>query len=422
MGNKFRVYNSTFERDTDSKIQNLLYYPYITMVNKDNIVGSTQFVKYYNNGANLYDILVKNGDNFLLRKSISDIDSTDDSVVGICVIPQNVLHDGCPRFITLFDIDDKCYGGYTESGIDYLKKVDDWIERNNIPYNGTPVNAALANGAGVVYDELFLKTGDGAILTTATTQSNRNIVPLVNKKNTTNLNRVVQRVAQYTGAMPSDVIHSGKKASYYDSGLDNYSYYYNVGGDVCDYVPSVWKLNGDLNPAAITQFYYDKDLKGYVSFANALLDYYGYSNTLSIRSLMSKYDTYVDNNDNTNSFRFRTTSVFFYLGNTSFGNCEQYIPAIGELSFIIGRTAAINSIIDDLNDLFDLNQIKYYNTITGSQSSVKASKIDLTKIYISSSEASYDGVYCVFPVNGSIINVYKDNLCTGRPFIKLDID
>lgn len=422
MGNKFRVYNSTFERDTDSKIQNLLYYPYITMVDKDNIVGSTQFVKYYNNGANLYDILVKNGSNFLIRRSIADINSTD-SIVGICVIPENVLPDGLARFITLFDVDDKCYGGYTDSRITYLKYIADYVERNNIPYNGMPLDAIMQIGVGVIYDELFMKTNtDSTMLTTATTQSNRNVVPLVNKKRTTNLNRVVQRVAQYTGAMPSDIIHSGKKASYYDSGLDNYSYYYNVGGDVCDYVPSMWKLNGDLNPAAVTPFYYDKDLKGYVSFANALLDYKGYNNTSSMHHIMNKYDTYVDNVGGSDTFRFRTNSIFFIVDNTLFERYTSYIPAIGELSFIIGRIAAINSIIDDLNDLWDLDRIQYYNMITEEQSSVKADKIDLTKVYLSSSEASYDGVYCVFPANGSILNVYKDNLCTGRPFIKLSND
>lgn len=173
MGNKYKVYYDTYHRDIDKDFiyeANHNLWPHITMLDIDNIEDSVQFSKYEDNEytfmimnenteyiakkISLYDILVISSTEpmpgslinerrniFEIRKNISDILVTD-IVIGICVIPSNVI-DEYARFITMFDIDDKNYGGYSGRELDLQTGISSFFTQHSQEYGIDKINRGL---------------------------------------------------------------------------------------------------------------------------------------------------------------------------------------------------------------------------------------------------------------------------------------
>ena len=202
-------------------------------------------------------------------------------------------------------------------------------------------------------------------------------------------NGAVQGTTRYA-CLPSDLFSTV-------TGLDGHSnYYYN---DPNKYIPSPFNADGSRNEAYYTTAY---------STANALSDFGGVGNTKIITDLATaqsdwKTATTITNSDGTGYYPAACCVWRFHTVGTVQG--QWYLPACGELGYVINRISAINTTI---------------NKVLSVYSSVVAVAVNTSNYYWSSSEYSVNIARSLYTPNGNVGDSYKDyNLYNVRAFLRV---
>lgn len=210
---------------------------------------------------------------------------------------------------------------------------------------------------------------------TNTSLPNYNVVNLVN--GTTNS----------WGRLPSDRFTG-------DTSLDGVSKYY----DTSNNAPSPFNADGSRNEAYYTTAY---------STANALSDFDGVGNTTVLTELATSQSDWKTTSTITNSsdagyYPAACCCWRFHTHGTEQG--QWYLPACGEMGYVINRISAINTTI---------------NKVLSVYSSVVAVAMYTSYYYWSSSE--YSGMYAcnLQPNTGSVYYVTKNGDCFVRAFLRV---
>lgn len=459
MGTYFRIYNSTTERDLDPYIGNSTYYPYGSIIQCENNIGSAQVVGTKRQ-INLYDVLSHN-DTLRIRtiKRPTEIEATDEPFA-ICVIPSNVLPDGAARFMALTEVQQMGCFGYCDNYTLPLIIGQNLNRNHTICYMHSESEAeshswnssvSLPATNSMIYSTYTVigQPCKNYIVAsqTYTGQDSRiqilNTIPAINHDVTNDLERMALRASHSNACIPGDGITRGKRYSYYDSGIGQSSYYFFTGGQYSYYVPSPWQLNGKLNKNLFTthftfndttsSIYHMSGMTNCMSIANPFSDFNGLENTyglyrdtvtlnykirntsaITLKRCFGEYTGSIPSNvlkctsigiENTEDWAYncsvqgnaKSIRTIIYPG-------EWYIPSLGEMSFVIARFNSINYAM---------------------QSYCNMSAIDLLNplhMYMTSTQASYTGVWCVNGYTGIAANVYKHSLTNFRAFLKYPVE
>lgn len=447
------MYSTTVERDQETQLRSIStneFFPNISYVQCSNPVASvkidTSYISYvdgniiYQIGTRtdttcLYDILtfdsITNGIGVkppeLLPALISD---PNIHILGVSVSFDKETR-GNTMFVALHDIPVDGPYGYIDafelgdakkeicSIIEdmYLISHTEYISYNHTPNNTSTYSFYVECDNNDFYTYLYSCSYNYFNMTYVPML---NVVPIINTSpQNSNLHTETQRVVQYTGIMSSDAISTGKKSSYIDAGKNNSSYFYYLGNDNANYMQPSWKLNRSLNLNSTLGFYYDTTDTSYYAFPNPLNDFNGFYNTCYIlQSYLStcEFTKYINGEyleprgREPVSFQSSLSQFFSYtcenlytvwdeqdIGTISINAKKLYIPSVGEFSFLMSRLAAINDVIIACG----------------------GDQIDPTKLYMTSNEASGNGIYAVWPFNGALLNVKKSETITIRPFIMI---
>lgn len=286
---------------------------------------------------------------------------------------------------------------------------------NDIPYGSTPFGVVVIPSSHNVYG-----TGECAIVSlkhmnrfSATGESNKYIGPcwadeefistdIVEIPNRKNL--ILTKNEDYTSedslisgsycCLPSDdfyVRYDGAEQSitdslaYYRFVRSNYDIEYPDDG----YIPSPY-LNGDKNPE------YYKNFKN-SAYQNTLGDFNGKENTANICKIMS---------NNSPMCAAKACQVYYTVG-TNPG--DWYLPAAGELGYLVARLRTINNAIQSLNDSGKFNDT-YYILYSLGDSWVGWDKGWLSSMeYATSTEYSENQCWVIDFYNGRVCTTTKSS-------------
>ena len=190
-----------------------------------------------------------------------------------------------------------------------------------------------------------------------------------------------------SGYLPSDQFTGA-------TSLDGVSKY----SSTSDNVPSPFNTDGSRNEAYYTTAY---------STANALSDFDGVGNTSVLTNLATaqsdwKTASTITNNRKKGYYSAACCAWRFHTAGTSQG--QWYLPAAGELGYLINRISAINTTI---------------NKVLSVYSSVVAVAVHNSGGHWSSSEYSDDVVYALFTNSGEVGYNTKNGLAYVRSFLRL---
>lgn len=392
-------YNTTIDRDIDHEFisSSTGSYPNLTIIDCNNTVDSVKYNLQPTNsdGVTLFDILYYD-ENTATLKIYKFSDAQSDSfetlnrwqnsnyatIIGICVVPSNVLPDGFPRFVCADEFGESNYGVITS-------------------FDGASSYPELVTESGMKF-----YSSSASTTYVVNTDSFNNIFPISNQPRSSSIGWNMIRPIQCNANIPSDNISTGKNSSYFDSGNENSSYYFHIGSDMANYCPSPWRLNGTLNSQCITNFYIDED-QHFVSFNNPMSYYDGHGSTIQLLC------TYISHKYFSSDTHLRELMTYRIYDDQSIYKISKagssvtdlaefdtispvYIPTVGEMSFLCSRLHTVNYILQQLGK----------------------TEIDETNIYLTSTESGYDSVYVLIPMTGTIANVYKSQVCKIRTFFK----
>ena len=403
----FKLYNNTYNRDTDSAKASNDTYPLVTGVDfrdkigtvlsgdyKDkndnslldtgNVYGGDQAFKSLVNSVQyheakddskfqLYDILTYNSttNTFGCYKPYESIPNGH-TPIAVCVIPEELLpndnygENGDARFISLTELssqwgnitDQNLYNllGYTSNGDRYF---NEWF--------GIYINKSGDNYYHYLIPRKYYDNQSSYESWTG--------IPIINQgtQSHTEENYILydyaRNLVSWTGCLPSDAFSSVSTKSWFlDTGNSNKAdgYYYgsvNNSSNYECYIPSPYLLNGKLNPLYIA----DKYGVNNNSFSNNPLKRFdGRRKTLAIVKAALEADNWLwntKNYDNTKGFTISTRCAAYQCFNyaptnsgTSAGSIsglnptlgDWYLPSIGELGFCCVRRAGINAVLNKL--------------------------------------------------------------------------
>lgn len=390
-------YNTTTDRDIDYAFNSSSTgsYPNLTIVDCSNPVDSVKYNLQPTNtdGVTLFDILYYDENNASL-KIYKFFDAQSDSfetlnrwqnnnyatIIGICVVPSNLLPDGLPRFVCVDEFGESNYGVITS--FDGVSSYPELVTESGMKF--------YSSSASTTY--------------VVNTDSFSNVFPISNQPRSSSIGWNMIRPIQSNVNILSDNISTGKNSSYFDSGNENSSYYFHIGSDIANYCPSPWRLNGTLNSQCITNFYIDED-QHFVSFNNPMSYYDGHGSTTQLlyTYINHKYFSSDTHLRELMSYRiYDEQSVYKIIKLTGAEVTDfdtigpVYIPTVGEMSFLGSRLHTVNYILQQLSK----------------------TKIDETNMYLTSTESGYDSVYVFIPMTGTIVSVYKSQVCKIRTFFK----
>ena len=211
---------------------------------------------------------------------------------------------------------------------------------------------------------------------TDTSLPNYNKVNLVNG---TTLNYGYLPSDQFTGTTSLDGV-----SKYYDNDSDN--------------APSPYNADGSRNEAYYTTAY---------STANALSDFDGVGNTAVLTELATsqsdwKTATTITNNSGAGYYPAACCCWRFHTAGTSQG--QWYLPACGEMGYVINRISAINTTI---------------NKVLSVYSSVVAVAVHNSYVYWSSSEYNASNARYLHAYHGFVLNYVKNYNLYVRAFLRL---
>ena len=425
-------FNTPADRDATQKFE-ITEFPLITTINCENTIGSTRFEiedrhnseslfsKETHHDIHLYSILVFN-------KMYNDFELVDTRIIedpeylqkylliGVCVIPSGLLPDKRARFVCFDELfSSKCE--YSVIDNQSNSKMGQYINSNSIVPPRICIDTTNnANCKVYVANQSYSYLCPLDHLTDTTKNDNiYNVIPIVNPNHSSSIKYNVERLSQYNSCLPSDMLNSGKNSSYFDCGVGNIAYYYHVTGDMANYCPSPYNLDGTLNNQFFTSFHYNSSQNKYASFLNPMEVFDGYKNTFNLiqssfysRNIFSDLGSstvakmifnFTVEGDNGNytipHWQTETINNIDILINSPFYKKEFYIPSIAELAFMQVRLKRVNEIMQ----------------MFGKE------PIDVEEIYVSSTESGYDSVYALQPYTGSIMSIYKSIPCKCRPFI-----
>ena len=429
-------FNTPADRDATRKF-NISEFPLITTIDCENTITSTRFEiagrecpeslfsKETHHDAPLYSILVLN--KMYNQFELTDIRILEDPdylqkylLIGVCVIPSGLLPDGLARFVCFDELNPLKYEYSVINNRDDRRMVR-YINANSVIPPKVCIDTTDNKNCKVyIASQNYSYLCQLDYMTDITKNDNiYNVIPIVNPNHSSSIKYNVERLSQYNSCLPSDILDSGKKSSYFDCGIGNIAYYYHVTGDMANYCPSPYNLDGTLNNQFFTSFHYDLEEHMHVSFLNPMEAFDGYKNTFNLIQ-SNLYSTTVFS-ENTNSsmtgkliFDFTVTgdngnyniphwqtsnnNVALTLMDSSTHN-EFYIPSISELAFMQVRLKRVNEIMEMFG----------------------REPIDVEDIYLSSTESGYDSVYALQPYTGSIMSIYKSIPCKCRPFIMINL-
>ena len=429
-------FNTPADRDATQKFE-ITEFPLITTIDCENTIGSTRFEiearndpeslfsKETHHDIHLYSVLVLNKMNkeFEIKDTgiLEDPDYLEKYLlIGVCVIPSGLLPDGRARFVC-FDELFPSKGEYSAIDNQNNSKMSQYINSNSIVPPRICIDTTNdANCKVYIANQNYSYLCPLDHLTDTTKNDNiYNVIPIVNQNHSSSIKYNVERLSQYNSCLPSDILNSGKNSSYFDCGVGNLAYYYHVTGDMANYCPSPYNLDGTLNNQFFTQFHYNSSQNKYVSFLNPMEVFDGHKNTFNlIQSNLYSRNVFSENLNSSAVakmiFDFRVDGDGGYYGMpcwesvinhfgvvvnellvNSSDHREFYIPSISELAFMQVRLKRVNEIMQ----------------MFGKE------PIDVEEIYVSSTESGYDSVYALQPYTGSIMSIYKSIPCKCRPFI-----
>lgn len=455
----FKLYNNTYNRDTDSTKSSNDAYPLVTgvdfrdkigtvlsgdykgydkenhtefsLLESGNVYGGDQAFKSLVNSVQyhetkddsmfqLYDILTYNSttNTFGCYKPYESIPNGH-TPIAVCVIPEGLLpndsygENGDARFISLTQLsanwgnitDQNLYNllGFTSNGAQYF---NEWF--------GIYINKS---GDNYYHYLIPRKYYDDQSSYESWTQ-----VPIINQGNQSHteanyiLYDYVRNLVNYTGCLPSDAFGSVSTKSWFlDTGNSNKTdgYYYgsvNNSANYECYIPSPYLLNGKLNPLYIADKYGTNDN----SFTNNPLKRFdGRRKTLAIVKAALEADNWLwntKNYDNTKGFTISTRCAAYQCFNYAPANSgttagtisglnptlgDWYLPSIGELGFCCVRRAGINDIL----------------------SKIRGTLLSAYDYWSSSQCTTYTAYYLYFN-NGHVNDSSKYGALTFRPFLR----
>jgi len=266
------------------------------------------------------------------------------NVVGVCVIPNGLLPDGKARFMSVKGVRSDNTSGGNDEGIIWSSNTDKTV----LPTQYDSAVCVRPNGDTQAITDIIDHDSDG------------NSIYMPSDKTT-------GRYEEGTGlANPFDSVNG-----------TNLKYAYNDDGD--HYPPSPYYSNGVLNSNYIATKNSNGD-----SITNALSDIDGYTNT---QILIKDADVVAA----------KRCSVFEPNG---YGKGKWYLPAIGELAFIMPRWNEIQTALD-------------FNGGVQLDDSIHNSR------YWSSTECDNYGVWFLGTYDGNVFNDAKSSSYYVRAFLAL---
>ena len=164
----------------------------------------------------------------------------------------------------------------------------------------------------------------------------------------------------------------------YFSGLTNTrGERYFTDADKTRLIPSLYGEIGDRNPICDTS-----------SATNVLTDFSGYENTQALMAAATGSTTVP-----------AATAAWNYASKNSLSGVQSYLPAAGELVYIVPNFQRIQDVLTSLGS--------------------KAATLSDSNYFWSSSESSASNGWKVYTYPGSVLNSYKANGYYVRPFLRL---
>ena len=204
-----------------------------------------------------------------------------------------------------------------------------------------------------------------------------------------NLDRVnlVNGTTDEFGHLPSDQFTG-------DTSLDDVSNYYQTSFNA----PSPFNADGSRNEAYYTTTH---------STANALSDFDGVGNTTVLTDLATKQSDWktastIKNNYLAGSYPAACCCWRFHTAGTDQG--QWYLPACGEMGYVINRISAINETINKVKNVY---------------ASVVAVAVDTNNTYWSSSEVSAAGAWHLRMNSGYVYTYSKNSSLYVRAFLRV---
>ena len=149
---------------------------------------------------------------------------------------------------------------------------------------------------------------------------------------------------------------------------------YATGADKNHLAPSLYGNSGERNP-----------LCNITTGTNVLMDFSGYENTQALRAGGITVPA--------------ATAAWNYASKNSLSGVQSYLPAAGELAYIVPNFRRIQAVLTSLGS--------------------KAATLPDSNIFWSSSERSASNGWDVNTNNGTVANFSKANIAYVRPFLKI---